>query len=73
MQPTRSHWEIRIGQAVVVLLVGLVIVATAIKDPWPSDGVYLLVRWPIWLVGLVGLPALVLRVLLWHRHGPWSH
>lgn len=68
-----SHWDVRIGQAVVVLLVGLVVVAIILKGPWPSDGVYLLVRWPIWVVGLILLPAAVLRIVFWHRHGPGAH
>ena len=69
MAPTRSLWQTRAGLAGYVFFIALIVVAVLRKGPWPSDGVYILVRWPLWLVPGLGVPALLLRLMLWGRLG----
>jgi membrane protein DedA with SNARE-associated domain len=56
-----------VGGVLFVAMLLLVVGGMLVKEPWPNDELYLLVRWPVWLILGVGAPLLVLRVALWRR------
>lgn len=48
----------------ILLLVGY---GSLVKQRWPADVDFILVRWPFWVIVIVGVPLLALRLALWHR------
>lgn len=57
----------RLGMVGVLAFVALVLFAALVREPWPTDPLYLLVRWPFWAIAGIGAPLLALRIALWRR------
>ena len=57
----------RLGMVGVLVFVALVVFAALVREPWPTDPLYLLVRWPFWAIAGIGAPLLALRIALWRR------
>ena len=59
----------RLGMVGVLAFVALVLFAALVREPWPTDPLHLLVRWPFWVFVGIGAPLLALRIAWWRRRG----
>ncbi len=57
----------RVGMVGVLAFVALVVFGALVREPWPTDPLHLLVRWPFWAIAGIGAPLLALRIALWRR------
>ncbi len=57
----------RLGMVGVLAFVALVLYGALVREPWPTDPLHLLVRWPFWVFVGIGAPLLALRIVLWRR------
>jgi hypothetical protein len=64
----------RVGQALFLAFLVLVVAALFRRESRITDPVYVLVRWPVWLFVCVMIPWMALRVAFWRRgrHRPPS-
>lgn len=48
-------------------ILGMIVWGSLYKQRWPADLHFIFVRWPFWVIVLVGLPLLAWRVATWQR------
>jgi hypothetical protein len=54
----------RIGMVLFLGLLAMIVYGVLVKQPWPSDFMFWLPRWPVWLFIGVGMPLVALCVAL---------
>lgn len=67
MAPRARQVTRGIGLTLFLAFLGLVVVASLIRDPFHRDTLFVLVRWPLWVIAGVLAPLAAVRIVLWHR------
>ncbi len=67
MRDPRQRLVRRIGAGLCALLLALIGYKMLAREPMPLDGLYWLARWPLWVLGGLLVPLIVLRLALWRR------
>ncbi len=67
MSTSGNNLTRRLGMVLFLAFLALVLFGALVREPWPTDPFYLLVRWPFWVFVGIGAPLLALRIALWRR------
>ena len=68
MQSPQSRLSRRIGMAVCLGALALIVFGMVMRESSAGDRMYLLIRWPLWVLGLSVPPLLAVRTTLrWRK------
>lgn len=74
MPSTESRTARRIGMAVCLGVLALVVFALLAREPAAADRMFVLIRWPLWALAIAVPPLVLYRMVARRRRGgPGPH